>query len=260
MLRTFTFNESKSSWIEEEHQLLLHDICAVLDEEREIIYLWTGPKSSRKKFRKAFGQVKELLSNFPELKIQFLSVEDNFPEEVNLNLKTMLGTIEMEKKKKLQLSRIITIRIYSISIIITVFLPFLLLLNLYSSLLWTEISGSYLISNLAYDDWINNSKLYILITLIFLFINIVIGVIEIENQIILFSVNGLIISIGLLLFFNQGVFLFLFQEGSTLSDYLIRSGDLIIFLLLNLATILIFETPNVYKLISFFKTYKKFIF
>ncbi len=128
MLRTFTFNESKSSWIEEEHQLLLHDICAVLDEEREIIYLWTGPKSSKQKFRKAYRQIKELLSNFPELKIQFLLAEDYFPDEIHENLKTMLGTIESEKKKKLQLTRIITIRIYSISIIITVFLPFLLFL------------------------------------------------------------------------------------------------------------------------------------
>jgi len=260
MLRTFTFNESKSSWIEEEHQLLLHDICVVLDEEKEVVHLWVGPKRNKKKFRKAYGQVKELLSNFPELKIQFLLSEDKIPDEISVNLKTMLGTIEREKKKKLHLSRIITIRIYGISIIITVFLPFLLLINLYSSLLWTEINGSFLVSNLSFDDWIYNSKLYILITLIFLLINLVIGIIEVENQIILFSVNGLIISIGLLLLLNQGVFLFLFQEGSTLNYYLIRSGDLVIFLLLNLASILIFETPNIYKLISFFKTYKKFIF
>ena len=260
MIRTFTFDETKSSWNEEEHQLLLNDICAVLDEEREILYLWTGPKSSKQKFRKAYRQSKELLSNFPELKIQFLLAEDNFPDEIHGNLKAMLGTIEMEKKEKLLLSRIISIRIYSISIIITVFLPFLFLINLYSSLLWTEINGSYLVSNVSYDNWINNSKLYLLITLIFLLINIIIGVIEIENEIILFSVDGLIISIGLLLFFNQGIFLFLFQEGSTLNDYFIKSGDIVNFLLLNLVTILIFEIPNIYKLISFFKTYKKFIF
>ena len=143
---------------------------------------------------------------------------------------------------------------------ITVFLPFLLLLNLYSSLKWTVINGSYLVGNFIYDNWINLSKLYILIILIFLFINLVIGIIEVENQIILFCVNVLIISIGLLLYLNQSVFLFLFQEGSTLNDYLIRSGDLLIFLLLDLVTIMIFETPNIYKLISFFKIYKKFIF
>ena len=260
MLRTFTFNESKSRWIEEEHQLLLHDICIFLDEERAIVYLWTGPKSSKKKFRKAYRQVKELLSNFPELKIQLLFSEDNFPDEISVNLKTMLESVEMEKRKTLQLSRIISIRIFGVSIMITVFLPFLLLLNLYSSLKWTVINGSYLVGNFIYDNWINLSKLYILIILIFLFINLVIGIIEVENQIILFSVNGLIISIGLLLYLNQSVFLFLFQEGSTLNDYLIRSGDLLIFLLLDLVTIMIFETPNIYKLISFFKIYKKFIF
>jgi len=260
MLRTFTFDDSKSVWIEEEHTLLLHDICAVLDEEKEIIYLWTGPKSSKQKFRDSYKQVKELLSNFPDLSIQFFLAEDNFPDEIQKNLDSLLGNIDLGKKKNLKLSRVILIRLYSISIIVTVFFPILLILNLFSSLLWPISDGYHWVSSTLYNTWINNSKIYVIITLVFLSINALIGIIETENQIILFSINGLIISIGFLFYFNQGIFLFLFQEGSTLTDYLISPRDIIIFLLLNLVATLTFEIPNIYKLISFFKTYKKFIF
>ena len=259
MLRTFTFDDSKFVWIEEEHRLLLHDICAILDEEKEIIYLWTGPKSSKQKFRNAYRQAKELLSNFPDLKIQFFLAEDNFPDEIQKNLDSMLGNIDLGKKKNLKLSRVISIRLYSISIIVTVFFPILLILNLFSSLTWPIFNGYYWVSNTLYNTWISNSKIYVIITLVFLSINALIGIIETENQIILFSINGLIISIGFLFYFNQGIFLFLFQEGSTLTDYLILPRNIIIFLLLNLTATLTFEIPNIYKLISFFKTYKKFI-
>ena len=48
--RTFIFDESKSKWVEEKQQLLSQDICVLLDEEEEIIYLWGGLKTSKKRF------------------------------------------------------------------------------------------------------------------------------------------------------------------------------------------------------------------
>ena len=53
MLRTFIFDETKSHWIEEEQRLLSQDICAILDEENVILYLWNGPKSKKKKEMKS---------------------------------------------------------------------------------------------------------------------------------------------------------------------------------------------------------------
>lgn len=49
MLRTYIYNEDKKVWLEEE-TLLLHDLCAILDEDDKILYIWNGPKSSPERF------------------------------------------------------------------------------------------------------------------------------------------------------------------------------------------------------------------
>jgi len=168
--------------------------------------------------------------------------------------------MKIGNKKVIRFSRFTTIRIYSISLLITILLPILSFLYLSSSLAWAISNGIYQVNSTTYNSWIENSKFLMFITLILFSINIVIGIIENENQVIIFSLNGLIISIGILLYLNQGIFLFLFQEGSTLTSYRILQTDIFIFLLVILIAMLIFEVPNLYKLISFFKTYRKFIF
>ncbi len=260
MLRTFIYDDSKSQWIEEENRLLSYDIFAILDEEKEIIYLWSGSKSNKAKFRKGYSQIKEFVSTFPALKIQIVMAKKNFPDEIQNKLETLLESIKLGKDRILRFSRFITIRIYSISIITIIILPILSFLNLITSLFWTVYNENYQVTNTIYNIWINNSKILTIISLIFFSINIVLGVVENESQVIIFSLIGVIISVGLIIYLNQGIFLFLFQAGSTLTNYLISQKDLIIFLLLNLSAILVFEIPNIYKLISFFKTYRKFIF
>ncbi len=260
MLRTFIFNEVKSQWVEEEHVLLSHEICAILDEEREIIYLWNGPKSSKEAFRKGYKQIKELGSNFPELNIQYVIARKNIPVDVKKKVDSMIESTKLTKGKILKFSRFTTIRIYSISILFAVFFPIFYFLNLSTSFLWSSLNGNYQVSNTIYNKWLNTSKIYIIITLIFIIINILIGIIEKESQVIIFSFNGILISFGLLIYLNQGIYLFIFQEGSSLTRYLISHRDIFFFLFLNLIAFLILEIPNIYKLISFFKTYHKFIF
>ncbi|UCC20798.1 MAG: hypothetical protein JSV62_05835 [Promethearchaeota archaeon] len=260
MLRTFIFNDSNSQWIEEEHHLLSHDVCAILDEEKEIIYLWNGPKSNKTKLRKAYKQIKELVLMFPELNIQFVMAQRNFPIEIKKKLDSFLEPQIMDKRKILKFSRFTTIRIYLISIIFAVLLPILSFLNLSSSLFWPLNNGNYQVNSTIYNNWLNISKTLTFITIILFSINIIIGIIENEHQVIIFSLNGLIISVGLILYLNQGIFLFLFQDGWTITNYLIFQKDIFIFLFLILTVILIFEIPNFYKLISFVKTYHKFIF
>jgi hypothetical protein len=260
MLRTFIFDESKSHWIEEEQHILSQDICAILDEENKIIYLWNGPKSKKAKFRKGYKQIKQLISNYPQLNIHLVMARKNFPILIQNKLNSLLESMKLRKGKNLKFSRFTTIRIYSISIIITVILPIISFLNLSTSLLWPRLLENYRINNVDYANWINMSKIITIITLIFFCINILIGIIEYENQVIIFSVISIIISIGLIMYLNQGIFLFLFQEGSTSTTYFILPKDIFVFMLLNLIALLIFEIPNIYKLISFFKTYRKFIF
>jgi len=260
MLKIFIFDPFKSHWIEEENRLLSYDICAILDEEKEIIYLWAGSKSKKKIFRKGYKQIKELTSKFPKLNIQFVLSKKNFSIEIQKLIDDLSQSMKLRNKKSLKFSRFSTIRIYSISIIITIILPIIFFLNLSTSFFWTKVNSSYQVNSLNYANWINSSKILNLIILIFFFINILIGIIEYEHQVIIFSLNGLIISIGLVLYLNQGTYLFLFQEGWTLTNYIILQKDIFIFLVLILSAILIFEIPNIYKLISFFKTYRKFIF
>lgn len=259
MIKTFIFDENKSHWLEEEHHFLSHDICAILDEDKETIYLWSGSKSRKDKFRKGYKQIKELIANFSDLSIQIVMVKKNFPNEIQEKIDSLVESMKIGKKKVLRFSRFTTIRIYSISILFAILLPILSFLYLSSSLTWSISNGLYQVNSTMYNSWIENSKFLIFITLMLFSINIVIGIIENENQVIIFSLNGLIISIGLILYLNQGIFLFLFQEGSTLTSYLILQTDIFIFLLVILIAILIFEVPNLYKLISFFKTYRKFI-
>jgi hypothetical protein len=260
MLRTFIYDESKSHWIEEEQNILSHDILAILDEDKEIIYLWNGPKCSKKKFRKGYKQIKSLVSNYPKLNIQFVMSKNNFPIDIQTRLNQILDSFKLRKDKILKFSRFMTIRIYSISIILAVLFPIILIVYLSTSLFWPFFAGYYEVSSIVYSNWINYSKILTIVIIIILSINILIGIIESEHQIIIFSLIGLIISIGLILYLNQGIFLFLFQEGSSLTNYIISQKDILLFLFLNLMAIMIFEIPNIYKLISFFKTYREFIF
>jgi len=259
MLRTFIFDEAKSHWIEEEQRLLSQDICAILDEENVILYLWNGPKSKKKKFRQAYKKLKQLLSNYQDLNIQLILSKKNFPMQIQNKLNSFLDSMKSGEKMNLKFSRFTTIRIYFISIIIAVLLPILSFLNLSTSFFWSRFLGNYEVNNINYTNWIGFSKIITLITLIFFSINLLIGIIEYENQVIVFSLCSIIISIGIIIYLNQGVFLFLFQEGSTPTTYFILPRDIFIFLLLNLTALLIFEIPNIIKLLSFFKTYRKFI-
>jgi len=259
MLRTYIFNESKSNWIEEDQHLLLHDTCVILDEINKKIYIWNGPKCSKKKFKKGYELAEELISNYPDSKLQLIILKKDIPTNIENKLNSMLESTKKEERKSLLFSRLSTIRFYFIFLLGVIILPIISLVNLSLSLLWPVSNGNYEVSSMLYEMWINTSKILMIITLILFILNILIGIIELENQVIIFSIAGLIICIGLVIYLNFGIFLFLFQEDSTLTDYLISQQDIFSFLSLNLIAILIFEIPNIYKLVTFLKLYRKFI-
>lgn len=258
MLRTFIFDYSKSYWREEEHHLLSHDICVILDEERDTLYLWRGPKSKKYKYKESYKLLKEITSNFPQLNFQVMMVEKNFPQEVEMKLKAMLS--KEGGGETLIFSRFLTIRIYFVFLIITIILPLISLLNLSTSFTWNISNGNYEVSSNIFNIWLTRSKILIIFTLILFIANLTIGIIEGENQVIIFSIVGLIICLGLVLYLNYDIYLFTFQSGSTLTNYLILIWDIISFILINIISILIFLVPNLIKFLSFLKSYRKFIF
>ena len=260
MLRTFIFDDSKSQWKEEEHELLLHDMCVILDEEKELIYLWSGSKSNRKRYKKGYIQLNELISNFHELNIQVILAKKNFPVEIQKKLEIMLESAKEEGGNTLLFSRFLTIRVFFVSLLGAIILPIISLLNLSTSLFWPISNLNLEVTSSTFKSWINISKILLLVTIIILGINLIIGLIEIENQVIIFSIVGLIICLRLLFYLNFDIYLFLFQNGSTLTNFYILKSEMLFFISINILPVLIFEIPNMYKLITFLNTYRKFIF
>jgi hypothetical protein len=89
---------------------------------------------------------------------------------------------------------------------------------------------------------------------------IIIGIVESEYQAVIFSLLGVLVCSGLTIYFQQGIFLFLFQSGHSSSMYYISQNDIYESLIIVFSGIFVFEIPNMVKLILFIKIYRKFVF
>ncbi|NVM18307.1 MAG: hypothetical protein HWN80_11375 [Candidatus Lokiarchaeota archaeon] len=261
MLKTYIFDEANKKWIEEDKSLLYHDLCAILDEERNTIYLWNGPKSSQEKLKKGYGLLESLMSYYPTINFQLLVLKKKVPNHIQNRIDIMLYELKQKDKKDYyKFSRFATIRSYLIFLLVSIILPVLSFVNLISSLFWIKIDANFKIGAEVYDNWLLISFILIVLSLIFFSIIILIGIIEIEYQVIVFSLLGILVCGGLIAYLQQGIFLFLFQEGSSSSIYYIKQNDMVEFLIVVALGIIVFEVPNVIKLFSFIKTYRKFVF
>jgi hypothetical protein len=261
MLKAYIFNEFENSWIEENIAILNHDVCAILDEEQHIIYIWKGLKSSKVKYRKAIKAINILLEKNPDLPLKLENSDKNFPSQIKGKLNQLLQGIAQEKAfSKYLFSRFFSIRLYLISLLIAVILPLISLINLATFISWIPFDNNFTVMAEDYTNWLKISSILIIIAAVSFIMAIFIGIFEQEYQTIIFSSVGLLICIGITLYLQQGIFLFIFQEGSTDSIFLINNTDLYLFFSLVAGNVAIFEIPNIIKLRSFIKTYKKFIF
>lgn len=261
MLRTFIFNESKNEWIEENDHLFYHDLCAILDENSKIIYLWRGPKSTKEYYKKGYKSLNKLISESLQQKFQINVLAKYIPNHIEEKLNKMLILAKRQKEiGKYKFSKFTTIRLYLIFLVLSIIIPIISGLILSTCLFWPVLNGNFIVSDEIYQDWLYYQKISILISLVIFMFNIIIGLYERESQIITFSLMGLIICIGILLYLQQGIFLFKFQAGSTSSLYLIAIQEIIIFWIIIISAIGIFELPNLLKLVSFIRTYRNYIF
>ena len=260
MLKTYIFDESNKNWIEERLSLLYHDLCALLDEERNIIYIWNGPKSSQERLKKGYELLKNLVSNYPNINFEISEVNKKVPDYVQIKIDKMLSEIKQEDKKEFdKFSRFITLRLYFIFSLLAIILPIISFLNLSTSLAWRKTGYNYEVSSGLYDNWLSISLFFIILTIISFAIILTIGIIEIEYKIITYSIIGLVVSSGIAIYLQQGIFLFLFQDGSTASIYYIKQSDILLFLVVIAFGIAIYEIPNFVELINFTIVYHKFI-
>lgn len=248
-MKIFIFDENLENWIEEETSLLLHDLAILLDEKNKIVYLWQGPKSKKKKKELGFKSLSLIQEKYQNFKLEIL--KDNIPPEIQKQLMNLLK--KYGNKEKIILKRTIYLKLYLILGLIGTILSLSYYINLLSSLSWVQTNGNLQINAQIYDRWILTSQILIIIFLLFPIGNQVLSLIINRLILIIIAAIGIIMSIGFLLYISQGIFLFLFQSGSTTTTYLISQNDLRIFLLINLIAIIIFICPTIY---SIFWTYK----
>jgi hypothetical protein len=261
MFRIYVFNEFNSNWIEENDSILYHDLCAIFDENNNSIYLWKGPKMSKNKYKLGQKTLESLLAKFPEKHYTINNFSKETPKEIVAKIDNLLETVKKEENLRIyNFSRFTTIRLFIIFQLALIILPIISYINLLSSLTWEVSAGSSEVSAGLYSGWLNISlSLTILILILYIF-NVIIGLVELEYQVITYSILGIIISIGLIVYFQQGVFLFLFQAGSTQYIFYIAQTDLNLFLILIGISSILLELPNLLKFISVLRIYKRFIF
>ncbi len=260
MLRTYIFSEQHQNWIEEEQKLFLHDHCVILDDERKKIYLWSGPESTQETRENAQEAIKELVSRYPQGFLEYNVLQEKFPENVTKKVNSMLlGAKEEENKSKFQFSQLSAVRLYFISILLSIILSIVAQADLFFSLSWPLSGGNLTVNANTYLFWINFAYwMYVVIGGLYLFATLI-GVWQKEYQVVIYSSVGVITCLGIVLYLAEGVFLFEFEPGSTLTVYLISLFNIILFLISILLPTLIFVIPNGLKLWKFFKTYQKFI-
>ena len=259
MLRTFIYQ--KDHWVEEDQHLLLHDCVAFLDEEERVVYLWNGPKSTQKRLEMGYDSVTNLMMGLPDDSIQLTVLLDEIPEKIQKKIDVMFESVRKEEEAQKQIfSSLTSIRLFVVFSIITLVLPVFSLLNLQSLFYFPISSGVIAINATNFNTILLITWILTTITIIFLILNAIIAIYEQDASPAVLSIMGVIACSGILLYLNQGIYLFKFQPGWTQTTYLILQLDLVVFFALNSFAVLIFWVPNLLKLLSFIKTYRKYVF
>ncbi len=260
MLKTFIYREDKDVWLEGS-TLLYHDLCAILDEDNKILYLWNGPKSTQKKLEKGYETVENLTANYPDASLQLTILTEDVPPEIQQHIDKMLAAIKkVDEEKKIKFSRIPSIKAYFVVLITVLGFSIVTLFILMSSGAWTSTGdGNVEIDPVLYDNWLIVARVFVVLTIISLSVGIFLGILERDSQAFIFALIGVIICIGILVLFNQGVYLFLFQEDSN-DTYVIALTDLNLFTFKVFFAMLIYLLPNGYKLFTFFRDYRDYVF
>lgn len=259
MLRTYIYNAINDTWVEEEHELLFHDICAILDDDLNKIYLWKGPKSTKNSLEKGIKSLNSILSSFHDFEV--IPLNKHVPPQIRSKLDLLLESVKREENlEKYQFTHFITIRSYLLLSLVVIILFIIYLIILWGAIYWPISNANFVVLATTYMHWLNFSRIFLVVIIISISVLFAISIYEQDVQAIVVSLAGLIISISMILYLLQGIFLFLFQPGSDSLTYLIKMSDLILFLLLLSSSTSLFVFPSFIKLVFFFKTYKQFIF
>lgn len=228
-VRVFIFNSILKNWAEEETTLLLHDLAIFLDENSKNLYLWLGPKSKSKVQEIGLKSASIVQNKFKDFKLVVL--EDKLPGIVEKKLKDLLLKYGAPSHTIFVKDR--DMRFYMLFGLIGVCLAVAYFVVVLTSLFWPNIGGNLHISASLYFIWITACQILMLICLCVFLTNGLIAMKIYRSRLVVIAFIGWLMAAGIFCYIMLGIYLFPFQEGSTISTYLISLNDLIVFLLAN---------------------------
>ncbi|MBD3197722.1 MAG: hypothetical protein GF317_21905 [Candidatus Lokiarchaeota archaeon] len=260
MLKTFIYNEEKREWIEEDAILLFQDICVILDTDSNQIFLWKGPKAKKSLLKKGKQDLLDLISNMPGLKLNLNNLEEKLPERIQNKIDSMLNAVQVKRKSdSLKYSHFFTIRLSLLLMVIVILSSIAALFVNISSIFWQVSSTNFQISSSRYILWLDLYKTFLILVLIMISINLLVSLYEKDIGLIIICVIGIVILIGILMYASQGIFLFIFQAGSTDMVFLINISDIYLYVFLNIIALTPILLLHLLKCLKFLKSYWRYI-
>lgn len=225
----FTYVLSDGKFIETE-KLYPHDIALFLDKEQKRIYLWEGSYATTAAKTQAIPFIEGLKKKYN--KFEFIEMGGVIPLNVQAELEKKLDK-SFEVTKKIDRDPYFSLfNILSFALIVLLAISSIFLLSLLG---WgtSELKpGIYIVSEIDYANWIQNSKLVLLITII---ISELLFIDSIFTKKIFLIMTGMVtslIQLGIYRYISLGVFLFDFQDGADPGTYNILMTQVVLFVIL----------------------------
>jgi len=214
---------TKMDFIESE-SLYPHDIALLIDNEEKKVFFYSGVKSKEREIKIGIDLASKIINKFKMY--EFVILEDVVPLKVQARIDEMmigdLIIVKVERTLPMQISVIIGIS----SLILSILIP-ILGLSIFG---WDK--PEIILYSVSTSQFASFFGRLILISWIAFGINCAQLICNIWSKkifLVVCSVASTIITLGLVLYVNQGVLLFEFQPGSVESSNLIQRLEIILF-------------------------------
>lgn len=253
----FTYSLDNGKFIETE-KLYPHDIALFLDKEQKKIYLWEGPYATTTVKTQAIPFIEGLKKKYD--KFEFIEMSGVVPLNIQAELEKKLDksfevTKKIDRDPYFSLFVILSVGLFVLMIISSIFI--LSLLGWGTSELRP---GIYIVSEVDYSNWIQNSKIMVLVTII---ISELLFIDSFFTRKIFLIMTGMVtslIQLGIYRYVSLGVFLFDFQAGADPGTYNILMTQVALFVILYVIGIVAILMPLIISISAILKDTKPISF
>ncbi|MHA1340952.1 MAG: hypothetical protein ACTSRZ_13285 [Promethearchaeota archaeon] len=217
----YVFNEGK--WIETE-KLYPHDIALILDIKEKTIYLWIGHRATKSMKVEALENYGILISKYPNFK--FIELDDAVPIKIQSQIDKRLD-LTFEQAKKIERTPayflFLVIGIVGLASLIVSVVFMLIPLSWDKS---TEYTAYYLVSEANYTSWVENSQISLIVAIIIFEILLIDSIFTKKIFLIMAAGASSLITIGFYKYISLGIYLFDFNPGEVVGNYLIMQAEI----------------------------------